>query len=95
MPLVCSEHKGAWDRHGPGFTSDPLISPPRHIHQNARLTPLCREHLLRRHIDDDVRLATLVAQAGIIVRTACKMLLVSCCVSPRSSAEQLSEPLLR
>lgn len=43
MPLICSEHKGAWDRHGPGFTSDPLTSPPRYIHQNARLTPLCKD----------------------------------------------------
>ena len=45
-----------------------------HTHPNARLTPLGRERLLRRHIDDGESLAFLAAQVGISVRTAYKWL---------------------
>ena len=45
-----------------------------HTHPNARLTPLGRERLLRRHIDDGESLASLAAQVGISVRTAYKWL---------------------
>ena len=45
-----------------------------HTHPNARLTPLGRERLLRRHIDDGENLAFLAAQSGISVRTAYKWL---------------------
>jgi transposase-like protein len=45
-----------------------------HTHPNARLTPLGRERLLRRHIDHGESLASLAAQAGISVRTAYKWL---------------------
>jgi hypothetical protein len=43
-------------------------------HPNARLTPLGRERLLRRHIDHGVNLAFLAAQSGISVRSAYKWL---------------------
>jgi transposase InsO family protein len=45
-----------------------------HTHPNARLTPLSRERLLRRHIDHGDPLADLAAQAGISLRTAYKWL---------------------
>jgi hypothetical protein len=45
-----------------------------HTHPNARLTPLGRERLLRRHIDHGENLAFLAAQSGISVRTAYKWL---------------------
>ena len=45
-----------------------------HTHPNARLTPLGRERLLRRHIDHGESLAFLAAQVGISVRTAYKWL---------------------
>jgi len=45
-----------------------------HTHPNARLTHLGRERLVRRYIDDRVRLAKLALQAGISLRTACKWL---------------------
>ena len=45
-----------------------------HTHPNARLTPLSRERLLRRHIDHGDTLADLAAQAGISLRTAYKWL---------------------
>jgi len=45
-----------------------------HTHPNARLTPLGRERLLRRHIDHRENLGSLAAQAGISVRTAYKWL---------------------
>jgi len=40
-----------------------------HTHPNARLTPLSRERLLRRHIDHGDPLADLAAQAGISLCT--------------------------
>ena len=43
-------------------------------HPNARLTPLSRERLLRRHIDGGEPLKALAAQAGISLRTAYKWL---------------------
>ena len=45
-----------------------------HTHPNARLTPLGRERLLRRHIEARLPLPTLAAQAGISIRTAYKWL---------------------
>jgi transposase InsO family protein len=45
-----------------------------HTHPNARLTPLSRERLLRRHIDGGEPLASLAAQVGISLRTAYKWL---------------------
>jgi len=43
-------------------------------HPNARLTPLGRERLLRRHMDHGEPLLALAAQAGISLRTAYKWL---------------------
>ena len=45
-----------------------------HTHPNARLTPLGRERLLRRHIEHGESLASLADQAGISVRSAYKWL---------------------
>ena len=45
-----------------------------HTHPNARLTPLSRERLLRRHIEGGEPLQELAAQAGISLRTAYKWL---------------------
>ena len=45
-----------------------------HTHPNARLTPVSRERLVRRHIQDAEPLADLAAQAGISQRTAYKWL---------------------
>ena len=45
-----------------------------HTHPNARLTPLGRERLVRRHIDERLPLADLAFQAGISLRTAYKWL---------------------
>jgi transposase len=45
-----------------------------HTHPKARLTPLGRERLLRRHIEEHLPLLTLAAQAGINIRTAYKWL---------------------
>ena len=45
-----------------------------HTHPNARLTPLGRERLLRRHIEARLPLPTLAAHAGISIRTAYKWL---------------------
>ena len=45
-----------------------------HTHPNARLTPLGRKRLLRRHIDHGEPLLVLAAQAGISLRTAYKWL---------------------
>ena len=45
-----------------------------HTHPNARLTPLGRDRLLRRHIDHVENLDSLAAEAGISVRTAYKWL---------------------
>jgi len=45
-----------------------------HTHPNARLTPVGRERLVRRHIQGDEPLADLATQAGISVRTADKWL---------------------
>ena len=45
-----------------------------HTHPNARLTPLSRERLLRRHIDGGEPLKALATQAGISLRTAYKWL---------------------
>jgi hypothetical protein len=41
-----------------------------HTHPNARLTPLSRERLLRRHIDGGEPLKELAVKAGISLRTA-------------------------
>ena len=51
-----------------------MTSRPTHTHPNARLTPLGRERLLRRHIDHGENLAFLAAQSGISVRSAYKWL---------------------
>ena len=45
-----------------------------HTHPNARLTPLGRERLVRRHIDEHVPLPELAIQAAISLRTAYKWL---------------------
>jgi transposase InsO family protein len=45
-----------------------------HTHPNARLTPVSRERLVRRHIQNAEPLAYLAAQAGISLRTAYKWL---------------------
>jgi hypothetical protein len=45
-----------------------------HTHPNARLTPLGRERLVRRHIDDGVHLAELAFHAGISLRSPYKWL---------------------
>jgi transposase InsO family protein len=45
-----------------------------HTNPNARLTPLGRERLVRRHIDQHVPLPELALQAGISLRTAYKWL---------------------
>ena len=45
-----------------------------HTHPNARLTPLGREQLLRRHIDHGESLDFLAIQVGISIRTAYKWL---------------------
>ena len=45
-----------------------------HTHPNARLTPLGRERLLRRHIEEHLPLPTLAAEAGISIRSAYKWL---------------------
>jgi hypothetical protein len=43
-----------------------------HTYPNARLTPLSRERLLRRHIDHGGPLTSFADQAGISLRTAYK-----------------------
>jgi hypothetical protein len=40
----------------------------------ARLTPISRERLIRRHLGEGVQLKALAAQAGINLRCACKWL---------------------
>ena len=45
-----------------------------HTHPNARLTPLGRERMLRRHIDDGEPLAVVAAQVGLSLRSAYKWL---------------------
>jgi hypothetical protein len=45
-----------------------------HTHPNARLTPLGRERLLRRHIHERRPLSVLAAEVGISLRTAYKWL---------------------
>jgi len=45
-----------------------------HSHPLARLTPISRERLIRRHLDEGVPLKALAAQAGISLRTAYKWL---------------------
>jgi transposase InsO family protein len=45
-----------------------------HSHPNARLTPLGRERLIRRHLDEGVPLKDLAAQAEISLRSAYKWL---------------------
>jgi len=45
-----------------------------HTHPNARLTPVGRERLVRRHIDQGIPLADLACQVGISLRTAYKWL---------------------
>ena len=41
-----------------------------HSHPMARLTPLSRERLIRRHLDEHLPLEALAAEAGISLRTA-------------------------
>ena len=45
-----------------------------HSHPLARLTPISRERLIRRHLDEGVPLKALAAEAGIILRSAYKWL---------------------
>ncbi|WP_259725140.1 leucine zipper domain-containing protein [Synechococcus sp. CS-1332] len=45
-----------------------------HSHPLVRLTPISRERLIRRHLDEGVQLKTLAAQAGINLRCAYKWL---------------------
>ena len=45
-----------------------------HSHPNSRLTPLGRERLVRRHLDDGVPIKDLAAQAGISLRSKVKWL---------------------
>ena len=45
-----------------------------HSHPMARLTPLSRERLIRRHLDERHPLKALAAEAGISLRTAYKWL---------------------
>ncbi|KEF41858.1 MAG: transposase [Cyanobium sp. CACIAM 14] len=45
-----------------------------HSHPLARLTPLSRERLIRRHLDEGLPLRTLAAEAGISLRSAYKWL---------------------
>ncbi|MCP9773900.1 IS481 family transposase [Synechococcus sp. Tobar12-5m-g] len=45
-----------------------------HSHPNARLTPIGRERLICRHLDDGVPLKALAAEAGISLRSAYKWL---------------------
>jgi transposase InsO family protein len=45
-----------------------------HSHPNARLTPIGRERLICRHLDDGVPLKALASQAGISLRNAYKWL---------------------
>jgi len=45
-----------------------------HSRPNARLTPISRERLIRRHLEDRVPLKALAAQAGISLRSAYKWL---------------------
>ena len=41
-----------------------------HSHPNARLTPISRERLICRHLDDGVPLKALAAEAGFSLRSA-------------------------
>jgi hypothetical protein len=41
-----------------------------HSHPNARLMPISREHLIRRHLNEGEPLKALAAQAGISLRSA-------------------------
>jgi transposase InsO family protein len=45
-----------------------------HSHPNARLTPISRERLICRHLNDGVPLKALAAEAGISLRSAYKWL---------------------
>lgn len=45
-----------------------------HSHTLARLTPISRERLIRRHLDEGVPLKALAAQAGISLRSTYKWL---------------------
>ena len=45
-----------------------------HTHPNARLTPIGRERLIPRHLDEGVPLKALSTQAGISLRSAYKWL---------------------
>ena len=45
-----------------------------HSHPLARLTPVSRERLIRRHLDEGVPLKALAVQAGISLRSAYKWL---------------------
>jgi transposase len=61
-----------------------------HTHPKARLTPLSRERLLRRHIDHGESLSDLAAQAGISLRTAYKWLARYRCGGYSSLADRRS-----
>ena len=52
----------------------PLSSHPTHTHPNARLKPLGRERLLRRHINHGESIDFLAIQVGISIRNAYKWL---------------------
>jgi transposase InsO family protein len=45
-----------------------------HSHPNARLTPISRERLIRRHLDEGVPLKALAGEAGISLRSTYKWL---------------------
>jgi hypothetical protein len=45
-----------------------------HSHPNARLTPISRERLIGRHLNEGEPLNALAAQAGISLRSAYKWL---------------------
>jgi transposase len=61
-----------------------------HTHPNARLTPLGRERLVRRHIDERLPLAELAFQAGISLRTAYKWLARFRAGGPAALVDRLS-----
>ena len=61
-----------------------------HSHPMARLTPLSRERLIRRHLIDHLPLKALAAEAGISLRTAYKWLARYRCGGHTSLADRRS-----
>ena len=61
-----------------------------HSHPMARLTPLSRERLIRRHLIDHLPLKALAAEAGISLRTAYKWLARFRSGGPTSLADRRS-----